>query len=201
MNRKFPVNLRTLQYRTQNISFYYPAVCIPDNQYLQGLINFTIYESVLKLSNDLIVPDLPTIVTGYYEIKNNQKGVLSLSLIGLADFRGAHPMTMIRSLNFDLATGRDVPFYELFNQNSDYLSVLSKMVLEEIQKQEIPLFDEYPGIKPNQDYYIADKSLIIYFQLYDIAPYVAGFPYAVIPIYSIRDLIKEGGLLDIMMTF
>ncbi len=196
LTSKFPVVIRTLSYCTQNINFYYPAVYIPNNSYVQGLINFTIYENMLRLSKNLMVPDIPTYVTGSYELKNNQKGVLTLSLIGFAEFGGAHPMTMIKSLNFDLSTGKDIPFYELFKPNSNYIAILSEMVLEELKKQDIMLFEDYPGVKPNQDYYIADKALVIYFQLYEIAPYVVGFPYAVIPIYSIMDLVQEGGLLD-----
>ncbi|WP_303860468.1 DUF3298 and DUF4163 domain-containing protein [Alkalibaculum bacchi] len=200
MNNKFPVVIRTLSYSIQNINFYYPAVYIPNNSYIQGLINFTIYENMLRLSKNLMVPDIPTYVTGSYELKNNQKGVLTLSLIGFAEFGGAHPMTMVKSLNFDLSTGKDIPFYELFKPNSPYIEVLSGMVLEELKKQDIMLFEDYPGVRPDQDYYIADKALVIYFQLYDIAPYVVGFPYAVIPIYSIIDLVQEGGLLDKMVS-
>lgn len=199
MSSKFPVVIRTLSYCTPNINFYYPAVYIPNNSYIQGLINFTIYENVLRLSKNLMVPDVPTYVTGSYELKNNQKGILTLSLIGFAEFGGTHPMTMIKSLNFDLKTGKDIPFYELFKPDSNYIEILSQMVLEELKKQDIMLFEDYPGVKPDQDYYIADKALVIYFQLYDIAPYAVGFPYAVIPIYTIMDLVQEGGLLDKMV--
>ncbi|MPW26225.1 DUF3298 domain-containing protein [Alkalibaculum sp. M08DMB] len=197
---KFPVGIRNQLFTTYNINFYYPSVFNNVNIVAQNRMNFAVYENMRRLSLDLIVPDIPTYIDGSFEIKNNQKGVLSLSLIGLGDFRGAHPMTIINSLNFDIDTGKNYKLGELFKPDSNYIEVLSRMVLEQLEIQEIPLFDDYPGISSNQDYYIADKSLIIYFQLYEIAPYYVGFPYAIIPIYAIQDIIIEGGLLSKMLS-
>lgn len=198
---KGPVGIKTEVHKTTNVHFYYPSVFHGTNLLAQGAMNYRIFDTVIKLSNALVVPDLPTIITGSYDIKNNQKGVFSLSLVGLADFKGAHPMTAIKSLNFNSDTGRDYKFSELFKPDSNYLEVLSEMVLVQLKKQELPLFDEYPGIQPDQDYYVADKSLVIYFQLYEVAPYYVGFPYAVIPIYDIKDLIVENGLLSKLIEF
>ncbi len=196
---KFPVGIRTQLYNTLNSTFYYPFIFHNDNLYAQRAMNYSIYEAMIKLCKFLVVPDVPTTINGSYDIKNNQKGVLSLSLVGLAEFGGAHPMTAIRSLNFNIDTGKNYKLSELFKPNSPYIEVLSELVLEQFKIQELPLFDEYPGIQPDQDYYIADKSLVIYFQLYEVAPYYVGFPYAIIPIYEIRDIIKEEGLLSMMV--
>ena len=61
---------------------------------------------MLALVQDLKQPDMKTIIDGSYEIKNNQRGILSLSLVGLADFGGAHPITITYSLTMDTATGK-----------------------------------------------------------------------------------------------
>lgn len=196
---KFPVGIRTLLYNTPNINFYYPFVYHDYNLSAQRTMNSSIYEAMIKLCNFLVVPDILTTINGSYDIKNNQKGVLSLSLIGLAEFGGAHPMTGIKSLNFNIDTGINYKLSELFKPDSHYIEILSKLVLEQLKIQDLPLFDDYPGIQPDQDYYIADKSLVIYFQLYQIAPYYVGFPYAIIPIYEIRDIILEGSLLSMMI--
>ncbi|WP_255323435.1 RsiV family protein [Priestia megaterium] len=50
---------------------------------------------------------------------------------------------------------------------------------------------EYKGIKPDQDFYIADKSLVLFYQLYDLTPYVYGIPYFPISIYAIQDIIED----------
>ena len=45
---------------------------------------------------------------------------------------------------------------------------------------------------------MADKALVIYFQLYDITPYVFGFPMFPISVYEIQDIIDENGPLGRM---
>lgn len=194
---KFPVNIKNQLYLTDTVNFYYPYVM---HMVSGNKMNYEIYNSMMKLIQDLIVPDTRTYISGSYEIKTNEKGVLSLSLIGLANFGGAHPNTIINSLNFDTQTGHNYKLSELFLPDSNYVKVLSDMVYKQLVEQEIPLFEDFPGIQPDQDYYIADKSLVIYFQLYQVAPYVAGFPYAVIPIYQISNLIVEDGLLGKMIS-
>jgi hypothetical protein len=69
---------------------------------------------------------------------------------------------------------------------------------EQIVERKIQLITDFTVIKPNQDYYIADKSLVIYFQLYEITPYVYGFPMFPISVYDIQNIIDEMGPLGRM---
>ncbi|MFB4475682.1 RsiV family protein, partial [Oceanobacillus caeni] len=57
---------------------------------------------------------------------------------------------------------------------------------------------EFTKIEPNQYFYIADKTLVIYFQLYELAPYAFGFPMFPISVYDIQDIIDEEGPLGRM---
>lgn len=196
---RLPLSVKIQLYKTQNIDFYYPFLYNVSNPIAQNLMNRDIYEKMITIIDSLIVPEIPTQVMGSFEVKNNQKGVFSVSLIGLGDFRGAHPMTIIKSQNYDIDSGRSYQLSEQFKPGSNYIEILSNMVYEELRKQDLPLFEEYPGIRPEQDYYIADKSIIIYFQLYEVAPYYVGFPYAVIPIYNLLDIVREDSLLSKMV--
>ncbi|WP_368668759.1 RsiV family protein [Sporosarcina sp. 6E9] len=56
-------------------------------------------------------------------------------------------------------------------------------------------------MRPEHDFYIADTSLVVYFQLYEITPYYLGFPYFPIPILDVADIIKPNSPLDTMITF
>ena len=60
---------------------------------------------------------------------------------------------------------------------------------------------DFEGIRSDQDFYIADTVLVIYFQLYEITPYSLGFPYFPIPILDIADSINPDGPLNRMMSF
>jgi hypothetical protein len=84
---------------------------------------------------------------------------------------------------------------ELFKPDSNYVQRLSAIIQRQITERKIQLLEPFQGIRPDQDYYIADKSLVIYFQLYEITPYYYGFPYFPISVYEIQDLIREDGPL------
>ncbi len=89
----------------------------------------------------------------------------------------------------------------LFKDGSDYVKQLSDIIKVDIKKWNIQLLDEFKAIRPDQDFYIADTSIVIYFQLYEITPYYWGFPYFPIPILDVADISKPNSPLDIMMAF
>jgi len=200
----FPVSIRTqvVRFGPQK-RVYYPQVERMRNQKLQQLIN----QSILQQAQGLIsfqVGNMPSTVAemlGYYEIKNNQRQVLSLTQTNYTYHdRAAHGMTFIRSLTFDLKKGKRCDLKDLFKPGSDYVKRLSTLVSEQIKERNIDLLSEFTTISPNQEFYIADKTLVLYFQLYDLTPYVFGFPMFPISVYDIQDIIDEDGPLGRMAT-
>lgn len=138
-------------------------------------------------------------MNGYFEIKNNQRGVLSLSLLNYAFTGGAHGNTLQHSLTFAADTGRSYALRELFKPGSRYEQQLNAIIQTQIKARQLPVLGDYPGLSPDQDYYIADKALVIYFPLYALVPYAWGFPYFPISVYEIQDIIDENGPLGAMM--
>lgn len=192
---KLPVHINTLRLDNQLWNIDYPSVYGLSNYYVQEKINQRIYTSVMKLVQVLTQPDMLTYVSMSYEIKTNERNILSLVLHGLGDFHGAHPVSNAISLTFDVATGICYELRDLFIPDSGYLQKISDIVEAQIKERDIQLISEFKGIQPDQDYYIADKALIIYFQPYEITPGYYGFPYFPIPIYTLSDEIAEGSLL------
>jgi hypothetical protein len=138
---------------------------------------------------------------GYYEIKNNQRDVLSLSQLNYTyHYHAAHGMPYIKSLTFDLQSGKVSELKDLFKPGSDYVKRLSDIISTQIKDRNIQLLGDFKGIRENQDFYIADKSLVVYFQLYEITPYVFGFPMFPISVYELEDIIDENGLLGKMAS-
>lgn len=202
MSLSFPVNISTVSVSTnQDIIVYYPQVFNYQNQELEGFINNTIMDQVQQLV-DQQINNMPTQVIemlGTYEIKNNQRNVFSLSLSNYTYHdHAAHGMTYIKSLTFDLQEGKLCELEDLFQQGSDYIERLSTLIKLQIKQREIQLLDEFNAILPNQDFYVADKVLVIYFQLYEITPYYYGFPMFPISVYDLQDIINENGPLGRM---
>jgi hypothetical protein len=198
---KQPVDTVTRVYRAPNVTMLYPQVIGHRNMYAGMLMNKNIREKMTDLVRDLRQPDLKTIIDGSYEIKNNQRGILSLSLVGLAEFGGAHPMTKVYSLTMDTATGENYQLHQLFVPGNTYMDIINAEIARQIKARDIPLLEGFKGIAPDQDYYVSDTTLVVYFQLYELSPYAAGFPYFPIPIYSLTNVIPEDGLLSRLNYF
>ncbi|WP_077617559.1 DUF3298 and DUF4163 domain-containing protein [Bacillus sinesaloumensis] len=200
----FPVSTitRTFRFDPQKRVFY-PQVERMRNRQLLHLIN----QSIIQQAQTLIstqVGDSPSTVAemlGHYEIKNNQRQVLSLTQSNYTYHdRAAHGNTIIKSLTFDLNRGRCCDLKDLFKPGSDYVKRLSILIHEQIKVRDIGLISDFTTISPDQDFYVADKTLVIYFQLYELTPYVFGFPMFPISLYDIQDIIDENGPLGRLAT-
>ena len=124
------------------------------------------------------------VISSDYEVKKSNNKVLSMLIKYYKYSGGAHGTYEYIPYNVDLTSGGIFTLKDLFNENSNY-----KVVLEdEIKKQIIQLNKEqnlpknstqlyaFNEIKDNQKFYIVDDTIVIFFDLYDIAPYVAGIP-------------------------
>lgn len=197
---KFPVDIKTMRWQRPRLNVHYPLVAGLLDQTVQHNINQRITHTLSQMIVDQgYYENQQTEITGTYEIKTNERGVLSLTLEIYSFSGGAHGLTVIKSLTFDIQTGKLYQLSELFKSGTDYVKRLSDIVKLQILQRKIPLLVEFKGINPEQDYYIADKSLVIYFQLYELTAYVYGFTYFPISVYEIEDILDEDGLLGRMI--
>ena len=200
----FPVAIgyKLLQKQTPKVNVYYPFVIGLANHQAEAKINSAIVSTLNKTMIELGFHDSNLIeMVGQFEIKTNERNILSLTLTVYSFTGGAHGMTIVKALNFDVNTGKQYELKDLFKPESDYVTVLSSIIQQKIKDWEIQLLDEFTNIRPDQDFYFADHSLVIYFQLYEITPYVWGFPYFPIPILDIQDIIQPGGPLEKLLPF
>jgi hypothetical protein len=199
---RFPVSIQTMSILAPKITIYYPGVKRLPNKNVQEKINHTIVQQVYALIQQQGYYQNPanTEMTGYYEIKSNERGILSLTLENYTYiYQHAHGLTILKSLTTDIQTGKFYQLKDLFKPNSDYVKKLSEIIDVQIKKRNIPLLDEFKGIRPDQDFYIADKALAVYFQAYEITPYYVGLPMFPISVYELADIIDENGPLGKMM--
>lgn len=204
MELDFPVHWRTVHLSSgEKKNVFYPKIIRMKDKAFQSLINETIVQEVQQLI-DQQVGNMPTTVEemlGTFEIKNNQRAVLSLSLTNYTyHSHAAHGMTYIQSLTFDIQNRKICRLKDLFKKGSNYVERLSTIIHEKIRRRNIPLINEFTTIQPNQDFYLADKTIVIYFQLYDITPYAFGFPMFPINVYDIQDIIEENGPIGRLAT-
>lgn len=178
----------------------YPHVSGGPNPAADALMNETIVAHVRQLVRDQgSLEDPKAEMLGYFEIKTNEKDVFSVSLFNYAFTGGAHGMTLQRSLTFKTSTGHTYELEQLFKPGSDYVGRISKLVAAGIKARDIETLEPFKAISPEQSFYVADRSLVVYFQLYELAAYVYGFLYFPISVYELSDIIAEEGPLAPML--
>lgn len=199
---QLPADIQTMQIRRPQVQIYYPSLVNLQNPRAQQLINQDIVQTVQSLIKEQNYEPGKTEMNGMYEIKNNQRGIFSTSLSNYAYTQHyAHGMTYIKSVTANIDTGEIYQLADLFKPGSDYVQKISNIIQADLKVRDLPLLDGFNKIKPNQDFYIADKCLVIYFQLYEITPYYVGLPMFPISVYELGDIIKEDGPLGKMMPY
>lgn len=204
MFQTLPVSIQTMVIKQGGTTIYYPQVIGLQNIKAQQSMNQNIYQLVQYLMQQQYkqqgVNSFEEMI-GTFEIKTNERNILSLSLSNYAfAFQHANGLTIMKSLTFNTQTGERYQLKDLFKPGSDYVNVLSAIVQEQIKERDIPILNEFPGISPNQDFYIADKALVLYFQPIEITPHYIGLPMFPISVFEIQDIIAENGPLGIMAT-
>ncbi|MDN4606955.1 DUF3298 and DUF4163 domain-containing protein [Sporosarcina highlanderae] len=197
------IQTKKLPNTSSKVQVFYPVITDMEDAIIQRKLNHTIIHTLneMLVDQDFYNKDLVEMIANF-EIKTNERGVLSLILIVYSFTGGAHGMTFTRALTFDTRTGKQYELEELFKENSDYVKKISDIIRVDIKKWNIDLLEPpFKGIRKDQDFYIADTSIVIFFQLYEITPYYWGFPYFPIPLLDLRDSIKPNSPLDRMMAF
>ncbi|RXT06488.1 WG repeat-containing protein [Ammoniphilus sp. CFH 90114] len=175
---------------------YYPQLDGMKNQVLQKRLN----EQLKELSGVKNIPSdtqLDASFAGDFSIKFFKKVLLILELTAYEyPFGAAHGMPVQTEVPVNLVTGAVYQLKDLFQPDSNYITVLSELIKQQIQSNPEYSYvfpDSYKGIKEDQSFYVTDDALFLYFNPYDIAPYAAGFPTFKIPFSEIMPLIDDQG--------
>lgn len=148
------------------------------------------YEKEFKDSKGELIPfELVT----KYDVTYNDNNLLSIPMDYYQFTGGAHGLTTKIGYNFQIDNGNKLKLKELFNDNFDFKTIINKKIMQEIAKKPQEYFGDgadFKGIKDEQDFYLAKDGLVVYFQLYEIAPYSSGIKEFKIPYGDIEKGLK-----------
>ena len=105
---------------------------------------------------------------------------------------GAHGMTVRHTRNIDILKKQEIFLADLFAEKG-YENTLNRM-LEELKKNKPEEYGELwqkPEIKKNQEFYITDDDLIIYYQPYELSYYARGFVEFPLRLTELKGYLKE----------
>jgi len=170
-----------------NLTLIYPQV--------EGLgskgdkINQTIAREVAGFSLQHQAPDHSGQVG--YKVVFNRNHLLSVRLReSFYVQHAAHPMSYQRGFTFDTKTGDLLRLEDLFQPGANFRSRLDELAKQQLAQRRIILLKPYPGISDQQEFYLTDGALIIYYQLYEYTAYVYGFIELPIPYEQLAGLIR-----------
>jgi hypothetical protein len=123
-------------------------------------------------------------IVSYFTVSYNRDCALSLFTDHYEYTGGAHGVTVQSSDTWDLSSGARLPLQTLFPGNREIEHAIKRIVTTQvamqIQKGEYMYFEDYAEriqeTYRSAQYYLTADALAVYFQQYDIAPYITGLP-------------------------
>lgn len=98
---------------------------------------------------------------------------------------GAHGMTERIPFNYEISTGKQLKLKDIFPTGYDYKTIIDKYIKNEMDNPKENLYyfeNSFKGINSNTNFYLEENNLVIFFPLYEIAPYALGIPEFKIPV-------------------
>lgn len=131
-----------------------------------------------------------------YRLKYNQKGLLSIVCLDYQYTGGAHGQTVQSSYTFNLKTGEEYGLKDLFAGDADYISIINNAVQNEIKTRIaegiLPdhQLEPFETIRADQDFYLSNNTVVVYFQQYEHWPYAAGIQEFPVEVTTLQGILK-----------
>lgn len=193
--------MQIMKSQYNDINIQYPQIAGLANESVQSNINRLLKETALEYMESELVfkrhtinevgEDFAAAYSGNYEVKLNKNGYLSILFTDHSDTGGAHGISFRKSLTVSLQDGKVYELKDLFTEDSNYIEKINSFVSKQMEKEkDMYTLGNFETIADDQNYYLSEDNLVIYFQLYEYTPYAAGFPEIKIPLSSISDIMN-----------
>jgi hypothetical protein len=125
-----------------------------------------------------------------YKVHLLNKKMVSLTIDMYSYTGGAHGNTVRVAFNYNLKTGKQLGYQDIFKKCADYKDVIVQHITKEIEENPDNYFENavetVKGFTDEQPFYITDKGIVVYYGLYEIAPYAAGIQEFFIPFSAFK---------------
>ena len=166
------------------------------NQYAQDTLQNDLDAFKASLADFPEVTEIPypsTYINGY-QVFSATSDLVSLELDMSTYVNGAaHPNPYTITINYDLSGGKPLALADLFEPGSAYLEKLSSLAKTSLEEREMLYFED--GVQPNEENFrtwvISEDGLTLIFDVYQVAPYVAGPQRVTIPFDELGDILNQ----------
>lgn len=183
-----------------SVTIYKPEIHVINNENSENAINAKINKIIDNFKNRIVedsykdnedykVNGLPIkqyVVNVNNSIYYNKDNILSLTLHLYNYTGGAHGSTTDISLNMDTTTGNNGTLKDFLGNNRGYDDIILNEIKNQVNQNPEMYFkesiDKLTKLPYNQKFFLKDDAVVVYFDEYEIAPYVAGRPQFSIPL-------------------
>ena len=126
------------------------------------------------------------IATIYYIAHYQKEDLLSLSVFYYSYTLGAHGHTLQRAYNFNLLNGEESLLSDILKEKKNYVDIINQKIKKQIELNPQEYFRDwsvFQSISEEQPFYLIEDGIVVYFGLYEIAPYSSGIRYFKIPYF------------------
>ena len=125
---------------------------------------------------------MPLSVMGDYKVTLENSGTLSFYVDLSYNFNGAHPMTYRNGYTYDLESGKELTLSDVTGVSENKAMEIIKNAYTEAIKADTENKTFFTNVLKNLDetlktvdFYLEDKNIVFFTELYSVAPYAAGF--------------------------
>lgn len=170
---KSKVEVKDQVVKEKLITGSYPQFYGLDDPKVQEQINGEVTKSVKQFIEECRKDKFLKEAKISYELNYLAKNKVSFEVSMYSYSGGAHGMTSVKGYTYDLKSGRQYTFTQLFDYRP---SEINKAIFKQSKANDWILFDDFKGIDNYPDnFYLDEKGApVILFQQYEIAPYSTG---------------------------
>lgn len=206
------------RYVTVNINR--PVVSLPD-QAVTEKINQKVKETIDRFEEEIVsqskkdnifneenkLDTVQYVVNVNNTVEYNEGGILSIVMQLYSYTGGAHGVTTVLPLNFDLDTGNAGVLEDFLGDSSNYNDIIINFIRKEVEKKPGIYFEDsvakYDHVPYNQKFFLTPEGVTIVFDEYQIAPYAAGtvefkIPYSEFPSGLLDNIDVQGEVAKII---
>lgn len=110
-----------------------------------------------------------------YTVHMNEGNKVSISLDHYEYGGGAHGLYSLMGHTFNLDTGEEYRFSDLFTFDSASVQKINRLIAEQIRERNIVIFEPFKGLQKEPTFYLEPGNrVVLVFQPYEIAPFSSG---------------------------
>lgn len=130
-----------------------------------------------------------------YRVTFNKNEFLSIPITFYSYTGGAHGLTVQESRNINLKTGNEIKLSTIFKIGVNYKDIIIEEIKKQVSANPSIYFNDalnkINDIPDDQPFYITNDGVVIYYGLYEIAPYASGIREFKIPFSLFTDGVES----------